>query len=373
MGDRRLPESWYNTCPDGRSGAWNKPEPGGYRMIQANPSGSLTYGWNPPDGGPYVAILGSFDGFHRGHRRLVETAQDAARRERAGTLLLTFEPHPGFVVGHPVELIQSPRQRREWLAHAPVDAVWVVPFTPAMADLEPEQFLEMFFLPRLPLRTLVVGEDFRFGRARRGDVVMLRAYGPAFGFEVEAVPAYTINDRPCRSSQVRRYVREGRVREAAQLLGRPFSLWGFVHPGERYGRRLGFPTANLWWRNLLAPRSGVYLTVARTPDAVKTGVTNVGVRPTMNGTRLLVETHFPGEDLDLYGAAIELFFLEKIRDERPFDSPAALRRQIARDVRTAQTLFDSRYAGVDWNERLRPWAEPMEILQTTDSSPEISR
>jgi len=290
-----------------------------------------------------VLTIGSFDGFHRGHQALIGYTVERARTLGARSVLMTFEPHPAKVVGRgAVRLLQAPAQRAAWLESMPVDILWVVPFTPALAGLGPEAFLEQYVFRTGVVREVVVGTDFRFGVHRSGDVGLLARMARSRGVRVWALPPVSVGGEPCRSSEVRRRLRAGDVEGASRLLGRPYALWGVVQAGEGLGRQIGFPTANLNWRNETLPAPGVYVTVLRVGERLWPSVSNVGRRPTVGGRRLQVEAHVLGEPGDLYGQGVELFFLQRIRAERSFPSLEALRRQIEADVETARRFFTDR-------------------------------
>lgn len=307
-----------------------------------------------------VLTIGSFDGFHRGHQALIGYTVERARTVGAQSVLMTFEPHPAKVVGRgAVRLLQAPEQRAAWLERAPVDILWVVPFTPALAGLRPEEFLERYVFQAGTVREVVVGTDFRFGVHRSGDVALLARMARSRRVRVWALPSVSVGDEPCRSSEVRRRLRTGDVEGVSRLLGRPYALWGVIQAGEGLGRQIGFPTANLNWRNEVLPALGVYVTVLRVEDRLWPSVANVGRRPTVGGRQLQVEAHVLGEPGDLYGQQAELFFLKRIRAEQSFPSLEALRRQIEADVETARRFFTDRPVAtlpVDWFRPTWDWA-----------------
>jgi riboflavin kinase/FMN adenylyltransferase len=307
-----------------------------------------------------VLTIGSFDGFHRGHQALIGYTVERARALGGRSVLMTFEPHPAKVVGRGVvRLLQAPEQRSAWLEHAPVDVLWVVPFTPALARLEPDAFLEQYVFQVGTVREVVVGTDFRFGVRRRGDVSLLARMARVRQVRVWTLPPVSVGGEVCRSSEVRRRLGTGDVEGAARLLGRPYALAGVVQAGEGLGRQIGFPTANLNWRNEVLPASGVYVTVLRVGERRWPSVTNVGRRPTVGGRHLQVEAHVLGDPGDLYGREVELFFLRRIRAEQSFASVEALRRQIETDVEMARRFFTDRPVEAlpaDWFRPTWDWA-----------------
>jgi riboflavin kinase/FMN adenylyltransferase len=260
--------------------------------------------------------IGSFDGVHLGHRRVLDAARDAGARATA----ITFWPHPRLAFGHHVELLTTLDRRLELLADAGLDETLVVEFTLDFARVEPEEFAKRY-LREIGAATVVAGADFRFGRERRGDVALLRE----LGFEVRAVPLL----EGVSSSEIRRLLREGEVDAAAQLLGRPAEVDGIVVSGDRRGGTLGFPTANLAVDPaLLAPRYGIY---AGSAEGHRAAV-SIGVNPHYGGDERKIEAFLLDFDDDLYGRRLVVELWQRLRDEQAFESEAALVEQIARDV-----------------------------------------
>ena len=288
-----------------------------------------------------VASIGNYDGVHVGHQAILESAVANAGQRGLVAALITFDPHPLTVVApdRRPELVQTRRQKLRCLERTGIDEVLIVPFDAALARLEAEAFFDDYLLPRYPLAAVHVGQNFRFGKARRGDVDLLAAIGGRAGFDVECVQAVEVDGRTVSSSAVREALREGDVALAERLLGRPFALTGLVARGEARGRELGFPTANLEPDNMFLPRSGVYLSHVRALAGRHAAMTNVGLRPTFGGERVSVEAHLLDFDQDLYGQRIEVLFLERLRDEQRFDSPQELADQLARDRAATESYF----------------------------------
>jgi riboflavin kinase / FMN adenylyltransferase len=269
---------------------------------------------------PRVVAIGSFDGVHRGHRVVLETARSAG----PVTTVVTFWPHPRLVLGNQVELLSTLERRLELLDAAGVDEVLVVAFTPAVAALPPERFAEDV-LRRIDAQTVVVGENFRFGRAAAGDVPLLER----LGFEVRAVPLL----EGVSSSRIRTLLRDGDVVPAAQLLGRPAELDGTVVLGDQRGGTLGYPTANLATApELLVPAFGIYAGAALGHRAA----VSIGVNPHYGGVERRIEPHLLEFEGDLYGQRLVVELWLRLRDERAFGSEADLVAQIARDVEAAR-------------------------------------
>lgn len=290
---------------------------------------------------PVVASVGNYDGVHLGHQATLESVVANARQRGLTAALITFDPHPLTVVApdRRPDLVQTRRQKLHSLERTGIDEVLIVPFDAALARLEPEAFFDDYLLPRYPLAAVHVGQNFRFGKARRGDVDLLGTIGQRAGFDVECVQSVEVDGRTVSSSAVREALRAGDVALAERLLGRPFALTGLVARGEARGRELGFPTANLETDNLFLPRTGVYLSHVRALAGKHAAMTNVGSRPTFGGERLSVEAHLLNFDQDLYGQRIEVLFLERLRDEQRFDGPEKLADQLARDLAASESYF----------------------------------
>lgn len=263
-----------------------------------------------------VAAIGSFDGVHRGHRRVLETARTAG----APVTVVTFWPHPRLVLGNRVELLSTLERRIELLEEAGVDEVLVVEFTPELAAREPAEFAESL-LRQIGAKVIVVGESFRFGRAAAGDPELLRR----LGFDVRTVPTL----EGVSSTNVRSLLREGDVVGAAQLLGRPAEIEGTVVLGDQRGGTLGYPTANLSVpAELLVPAYGIYAGSALGHRAA----ISIGVNPHYGGDERRIEPHLLDFEGDLYGRRLVVELWRRLREERAFSSEDELVAQITRDV-----------------------------------------
>lgn len=302
----------------------------------------------PADGTGTMVTVGTFDGFHLGHRDVVSRLVSAASAARLPSVLLTFEPHPLAVVRPEAAppLLTPGAERLEALASAGLDRVVVLPFTRALASLTAERFVNEVLLERLGMHRLMIGHDHGFGRGRAGDVETLRSIGQSRGFEVEVVPPVADHDgQPISSTIVRRAVTAGDLETAARLLGSPYGSVGQVIHGQQRGRSLGFRTLNVSLpdsRKLLPPL-GVYAVRVWTPDGLFGGMLNLGARPTFGISEVGLEAHLFDADGDWYGATVRLEFLARLRAVRRFDSPAELRAQLTMDeqeARRALTRFD---------------------------------
>lgn len=288
-----------------------------------------------PETGPHVVTLGTFDGVHAGHLGLLRAAAASARALGRPAAVVTFDPHPAVVVAphRRPKLLMTLAQRLEAFHACGMDLAWVIPFSRAFSELGPLEFLDGL-VRALPPAELHVGKAFVFGRNREGDVSTLQSWGETRDCRVVAHALRAADGHHLSSTRIRLALDKGDVHEAAALLGRPFVLTGIVVEGDRRGRHLGFPTANLRWEQEQLPAPGVYVTAAssRPWEGARPGLTNIGEKPTFQGRELTVETHIPEFQGDLYGARLELGFLHRMRGERRFESVEELRERIALDV-----------------------------------------
>ena len=287
-----------------------------------------------------VLALGMFDGVHLGHRALIRQAAQAAKSLDAQTVAFTFTDAPGKLLHLPVTSLSTPEQRRAWLTEAGADRVDMVDFTQAFADLSPEAFVD-YLQERYRIAALAAGFNYTFGKYGAGTAKTLRELGEAHGFQVLIAEPVLVDAEPVSSTRIRTLVSEGRMGEARDLLGRPYTLTGTVMANRRIGRRLGYPTANLEAGEQLLPPDGVYATIAEVQGVSRPAVTNVGRNPTVEGKRRTVETYLLNEDMSLYGTELSVAFLMRLREEETFPSLEALSRQIGRDVAAAKKVFDS--------------------------------
>ncbi len=289
---------------------------------------------------PPAAAIGNFDGVHLGPRRLLALLR--AEAEGLSSLVLTFHPHPARTIGAAAPpMIDTLDQRLERIAAAGIDAALVVPFDRRFAGLSAEEFVERVLIAKLGVRRLVVGRDFRFGRNRRGDIAALRRLGRPAGLAVRAVPPVVREGRPVSSSAIRHLLRDGRVEEAARLLGRPYEITGRVVGGSRRGRGLGFPTANLKAENEILP-DGVFISEAVWKGGALPSVTSIGTNPTFGPHPVCVETHVLGRRVGLYGQRLTVRLLRRIRPTIKFRGPEALAAAIAGDIAAAAAYFGER-------------------------------
>lgn len=290
-------------------------------------------------GGTIVAI-GNFDGLHLGHQRILRFLVEKAQEKGLVSLVLTFSPHPERVLGGGrIAMIQTLEQRLAGIRSAGVQAVLLASFDRTFAGLTSAEFVDRVIVSSLRAKEVVVGENFRFGRSRQGDVDDLRRFGQKLGFAVSPIPSAVRNGKVVSSSLIRRLLDEGRVSAANTLLGHPYEIGGQVVRGSGRGRGLGFPTANIQTPNEILPR-GVYLTAADILGRSYPSLTNIGHRPTFGGGRLQVETHIFDFQGTLYRRRICLRFLRRLRGEKKYAGPAGLISQVQKDIAAAQSYFE---------------------------------
>lgn len=290
-----------------------------------------------------VVTVGTFDGVHLGHRHVVDRLTDRARERGLPSVLVTFEPHPLEIVRpeSAPPLLTLPHERLELLATTGVDYVVVLRFTPRLARLSAGEFVDEVLLRRLAMRELLIGHDHGFGRGREGDVGTLQELGASRHFAVDVVPAVAgPQGSAVSSSAIRAAIAAGDLELASGGLGRRYSVAAHVVSGARRGRLLGFPTINIAPppRKLL-PAHGVYAVRAETPHGAFGGMLNLGGRPTFDDPTVTLEAHLFGADVDLYGSAVRLEFVSRLREVRRFESGEALAAQLAVDERQARSAL----------------------------------
>jgi riboflavin kinase/FMN adenylyltransferase len=292
-----------------------------------------------------VLTIGNFDGAHLGHQALLALLTGKARELGLPAVVLTFEPHPReyFSPADAPARLASLREKLLLLDAAGVDRSYICRFDARLAAQTAERFIEDTLVRGLRVRHLFIGDDFRFGARRQGTFDMLRAAGERHGFGVESMPTLVLDGERVSSSAVRSALAEADLDHAARLLGRPYSIAGRVSHGDKLGRQLGFPTANIQMKHRRPALTGVYaVSVEGLAEQRIAGVANVGVRPTATSRgRARLEVHLFDWTQNCYGAHIRVHFLHKLREEHKFESLDALRAQIARDAQAAREWFES--------------------------------
>ena len=289
-----------------------------------------------------VATIGTFDGVHLGHRAVIAQLTEIAKATGLPALLMTFEPQPRefFTPQRAPARLTRLGEKLRVLATTSIDLVLVVRFDECFAALSPRHFIQQVLVDGIGITHLVVGDDFRFGRNGDGDIALLRQVAERYSFQVVRRDTFLMDARRVSSGWARDELQVGRMDTVAKLLNRPYSICGRVLQGERLGRSIGFPTANIALRRLASPVRGVYAVLLRgAADRELPGVANVGTRPTVDGGRNLIEVHAFDFSEDIYGRYVEIVFLNKLRDERRFESVEALQKQIRLDAQQAREFL----------------------------------
>ncbi len=286
------------------------------------------------------ATIGVFDGVHIGHKKIISLVQREAGQKNLSSCVITFTPHPQNVLrGTDMPLIVPLNERFRLLEKEGVDITVCFTFTKEFAKISATDFVSDILVRKLRVKSLFIGPDFFFGRGRQGNVELLKAMGRDYGFETNLVSPASLDGEVVSSTVIRQLVEDGMVRKAARLLDKNFSIEGVIKEGEKRGRKLGFPTANIDTDWGLLPKRGVYVTWAHLPRKRLRSITNIGFRPTFGENRLLIETHIIDFKDNLYGEPLRIEFLDRLRDEKRFESVDALITQIARDVDKAREIF----------------------------------
>lgn len=299
-------------------------------------------GHSRPLSEPVALAIGNFDGVHLGHAALAARLGEVAKQYGVVPTVLTFEPHPRefFAPQSAPARLTTFREKLELLEQAGVAQVVVCPFNAAFAALSADEFVELVLVRACRAKYLIIGDDFRFGKGRAGDFALLQQAGQQYGFGVEAMGSVTVDGERVSSSSVRKALADGDMAHAARLLGRPYVIDGQVSHGDKIGRQLGFATANIRIKHNPLPMTGVFaVEVTGVGDTPWPGVANLGIRPTVGGTRPLLEVHLFNFDRDIYGAHISVRFVHKLRDEQRFPNFDALKAQIAADAAAARAFF----------------------------------
>lgn len=289
-----------------------------------------------------VATIGNFDGVHLGHQAVLGQLAEKSAELGLPSVVVTFEPQPREFFAHsqsPARLTRF-REKMQALRRYSVDRVVCLRFDEKLANMEAQEFIQRLLVEGLGVRYLVAGDDFRFGHDRRGDFAMLQTAGARYGFQVVNMHTFSVDNIRVSSTRIREALAAGDFTTAEKLLGRPYRMSGRVAHGDKLGSRLGFPTANIHLHRKMAPLQGVFVVemfgLSREPVS---GAANVGTRPTLNGTRCLLEVHLLDFNEDIYGRYVQVEFLHKMRDEVRYDSLDELKDAIAKDCEQTREFF----------------------------------
>jgi riboflavin kinase/FMN adenylyltransferase len=288
-----------------------------------------------------IATIGNYDGLHLGHQQVLRRLIERAREDGLPSMVMVFEPTPlEFFSGEQAPArLSTLREKIEQCRDIGIDRFFVVRFDWDLAEMSPEQFIRELLVEGIGVRYLVVGDDFRFGRDRSGDFSTLEVTGRSHGFEVVDTPSYSVDGIRVSSTMVREALAKGDLEVAERFLGRHYSMSGRVTRGDRLGRKLGYPTANLQVGRRRSPLTGVYAVRVHGLGPRRDAVASLGTRPTVGGTEMRLEVHIFDFDEQIYGRHIRVEFVERLRDEQRFESVETMIEQLHRDASRARTLL----------------------------------
>jgi riboflavin kinase/FMN adenylyltransferase len=306
----------------------------------------ITHGFYPP-GMPHAVTIGNFDGLHLGHQAMLTRLLDVARARDLPSCVLSFEPHPRefFAPAQAPARLSSLREKAEMLRSRGIDRLHVFRFNRAFSSLSADQFIEQVLVRTLQARYVLVGDDFRFGAKRAGDFALLERAGRQFGFDAEFLPTVEVAGERSSSTAVRAALAAGELEHAARLLGRPYSISGRVVHGDKLGRDIGFPTANIQLKHNRPPLLGIFaVELYGLNGQPLPGVASLGVRPTVKGADAapVLEVHLFDFNADIYNRRVRVDFLHKLRDEEKYPDLPSLVAQIGRDVDNAKRFLAQR-------------------------------
>ena len=286
-----------------------------------------------------LLTIGVFDGVHLGHQKILSSLKEKAKENHLISMVLTFSEHPDKLLHKkPILLIQTLNQRLETIRKFGIDKTVVIDSTKRIYSLTPGEFVEKVLVDKLKVEEIFIGENFRFGRDRKGDINILKKMSKSFGFKVNSFPLIEKNGKKVSSSIIRKLLLKGEVEEANLLLGRYYSIEGEVIKGHSRGKELGIPTANISPYNEIIP-PGVFISSTKLDDKFYQSITNIGFCPTFGQKNLNIEVHLFNFDKNIYGKRLKIYFLKKIREEMKFNSPQKLVEQIHSDFQVAKNFF----------------------------------
>lgn len=296
-----------------------------------------------------VVTIGTFDGAHKGHQKILSRLNDRAKETQGESILFTFYPHPRMIVfpeNHNLKLLQTIDEKIESLASFGLDNLIIYPFTKEFSRLTAFEFVRDILVEKLKVKTLVIGYDHQFGRNREGDLEFLKETAKIFDFDVEEISAEEVQEVNVSSTKIRQSLNNGNIERANEFLGRPFLCTGKVVEGKRLGRELGFPTLNIEVNNehKILPKDGVYAVNVQIKDEHLEGMMNIGQNPTVQKNteqEKKLEVHIFDFDKEVYGAEVKVFFQKFIRDEKTFSNLEELKSQLIQDEKNVRTYFNT--------------------------------
>jgi riboflavin kinase/FMN adenylyltransferase len=295
-----------------------------------------------------VITIGTFDGVHTGHRQIIEKMQEEARQINGETVIITFHPHPRSVIASksPVRLINTLEEKIELLTQLGIDHLVVVPFTDQFADQDAADYVREFLVQQFSPHTIIIGYDHRFGKGRKGDYILLEELAPVYQYQLREIPKHVLDEIGISSTKIREALSNGQVEVASRLLGYPFFFSGTVMHGDKIGRQLGYPTANIKLSDeeKIIPADGIYaVTAALQSEPAETfdGMMSIGFRPTVNGTKRVIEVNLFDFDDDIYEETLRVFPRKYLRPEVKFESLEKLVEQIDADKKQSLDFLKS--------------------------------
>ena len=295
-----------------------------------------------------VVTIGTFDGVHEGHRQILNQLKEEAKKTNGETVIITFNPHPRKVLRSDkpgIQLINTIEEKTELLSKAGIDNLVIVPFTQEFSQLTAKQYVEDFLVKKFHPHTIIIGYDHHFGQGREGDYRLLEQYEKDGAFRLKEIPEHILNASGVSSTRIRAAILNGKIEEANELLGYSFFFEGLVVEGDKVGRKLGYPTANLKIEEneKLVPGNGVYAVEATVDQESKVikGMMNIGVRPTLGGTKRVIEVNLFDFDTDIYGKRLRVYVKKRLRDEVKFNGLDELKQQLAKDKNEAISALET--------------------------------
>ena len=296
-----------------------------------------------------VVTIGTFDGAHKGHQKILSRLNDRAKETQGESILFTFYPHPRMIVfpeNHNLKLLQTIDEKIESLASFGLDNLIIYPFTKEFSRLTAFEFVRDILVEKLKVKTLVIGYDHQFGRNREGDLEFLKETAKIFDFDVEEISAEEVQEVNVSSTKIRQSLNNGNIERANEFLGRPFLCTGIVVEGKKLGRELGFPTLNIEVNSehKILPKDGVYAVNVQIKDEHFEGMMNIGQNPTVQKNteqEKKIEVHIFDFDKEVYGAEVKVFFQKFIRDEKTFSNLEELKSQLIQDEKNVRTYFNT--------------------------------
>ena len=291
-----------------------------------------------------VVTSGTFDGVHVGHKKILSRLTEVARKHDGETVVITFWPHPRLVLypdDKDLRLLNTFEEKAELLKKQGIQHLLRIPFTKEFSQLSSEEFITRILVDKIGTKKLVIGYDHHFGKNREGSFEQLKMNGPKYGFDVEEIPKQDVDHVTVSSTTIRKSIESADLETANQLLGQPYMLSGRVVKGEQIGRQIGYPTANIEIDSIhkLIPADGIYAVHVRHADMIYTGALYIGNRPTVGGTKKVIEVNIVNFTKDIYGESLTLEFHTFIRGDKKFDSLEALKKQIAIDKEQVLSSF----------------------------------